>query len=169
MQHHPVRPHSQQDARDPRYAPIPPPPYSTRPSSARPDILHSSDPFLRRRVDVAEQPMHSQPYAYTTAPNYTTPSLGIHGLGEIRRDDHGQVARDRHEHIGQYGSQLPEGTLYLTHLLSPLLLVCFLHHPCVKSASTEGGCYVRETGKASTQGCSLEAIGIPSLMISVPE
>ncbi|KAI4090757.1 MAG: hypothetical protein LQ344_004537 [Seirophora lacunosa] len=108
MQHHPVRPHSQQDARDPRYAPIPPPPYSTRPSSARPDILHSSDPFLRRRVDVAEQPMHSQPYAYTTAPNYTTPSLGIHGLGEIRRDDHGQVARDRHEHIGQYGSQLPE-------------------------------------------------------------
>ncbi|KAI4119495.1 MAG: hypothetical protein LQ345_000650 [Seirophora villosa] len=108
MQHHPVRPHSQQDARDPRYAPIPPPPYSTRPSSARPDILHSSDPFLRRRVDVPEQSMHSQPYAYTTAPNYTTPSLGIHGLGEIRRDDHGQVARDRHEHIGQYGSQLPE-------------------------------------------------------------
>ncbi|KAL8653631.1 MAG: hypothetical protein Q9210_001983 [Variospora velana] len=111
MQHHLVRPHSQQDARDPRYAPIPPPPYSTRPSSARPDIVHSGDPFLRRRVDIAEQPMHSQPYGYTTGLNYTTSSLGSQGLGEIRRDDYGQVSRDRHEHTGLYGSQLSEAPL----------------------------------------------------------
>ncbi|KAI4149965.1 MAG: hypothetical protein LQ341_001202 [Variospora aurantia] len=107
-QHHPVRPHSQQDARNPRYAPIPPPPYSTRPSSARPDIVHSGDPFLRRRVDIAEQPMHPQRYGYPTGPNYTTSSLGTQGLGEIRRDDYGQLSRDRHEHTGQYGSQLSE-------------------------------------------------------------
>ncbi|KAL9015574.1 MAG: hypothetical protein Q9185_007038 [Variospora sp. 1 TL-2023] len=107
-QHHPARPHSQQDARDPRYAPIPPPPYSTRPSSARPDIVHRGDPFLRRRVDIGEQPMHPQPYGYTIGSNYTTSSLGTQALGEIRRDDYGQVSRDRHDHTGQYGSRLSE-------------------------------------------------------------
>ncbi|KAL8700218.1 MAG: hypothetical protein Q9201_005566 [Fulgogasparrea decipioides] len=107
------RPHAQQDIQDPRYAPIPPPPFSARPSSAQPNILHSGDPFLQRRVEPtdphhnAAQPQH---YGVPSQANYINENLAARHE-QVRREEYGPLMRDRYERIGHYTSIGPDADL----------------------------------------------------------
>ncbi|KAL8928644.1 MAG: hypothetical protein Q9172_000859 [Xanthocarpia lactea] len=111
LQHHLSRPRSQQDLRDPRYAPIPPPPFSARPTSARPEILHSGDPFLQRRVEPSDphrNTIQSQPYRFANNASYASSSVGSHRQEQTRRGNYGPLIQDRHEHLRQYGPPLSD-------------------------------------------------------------
>ncbi|KAI4229496.1 MAG: hypothetical protein L6R36_000855 [Xanthoria steineri] len=110
-QHHLSRPHSQQDLRDPRYAPIPPPPFSARPTSARPEILHSGDPFLQRRIETSDphrNSIQSQSYGFANNSSYAAASNGLQGHEPTRRGSYGPLMQDRHDHLRQYGPGLSD-------------------------------------------------------------
>lgn len=128
-QHHVVRPHLQQDLRDPRYAPIPPSPYSARPPSARPEILHSGDPFLQRQVDVTDHQRataQARPYQYSDTPQYTISRTGLQEHGEPRRDTYGPLTREKHEQVRQYVGQMSDGRLFSLLIASRQSLCCSL-------------------------------------------
>lgn len=120
-QHPLARPQSQQDFRDLRRAPVPPPPYSARPSPARREILHHGDPFLQRRVNIADnQPntIRNPSYGYAGTSNYTNVDSALQEHG---RSGHGPQRGERQEHIRQYESQIPDGKSFSVSILFPLL------------------------------------------------
>lgn len=112
MDHSATRPHSQQELRDLRYAPIPPPPFSARPTSARPEILHNGDLFFQRRVETSDPDRNSipnQPYGYMNNRNYASPSTGLQAHEHTRRGGYGPLMQDRHNQLRQHGSPLSDG------------------------------------------------------------
>lgn len=105
-QHSLARPQSQQDFRDLRRAPIPPPPYSARPSPVRPEILHHGDPFLQRRVSITENrpnTIRNPSYGYSNTSNHMNVDSGPQEHG---RSGRGPQRGGGQEHIRQYEGQM---------------------------------------------------------------
>lgn len=123
------RPHAQPEILDPRYASIPPPPhppFTARPASAQPTVVHSGDPFLQRRVNTEEQ-QHtvapSRTYGQSLRANYVTESFAAQHE-RARREDYSSLLRDRHERPGQYMTRPPDSMSHLLHL--PALYIAFI-------------------------------------------
>ncbi len=118
MDHSTARPHCQQDLRDPRYAPIPPLPFSARPTSARPDILHHGDPFFQRRVETSDphrKTIQSQAYGFINNQCFASASTGLQRHEQTRGGSYGPIMQDRHDQLRQYGSPLPDGRALFLH------------------------------------------------------
>ncbi|KAL9611735.1 MAG: hypothetical protein Q9167_003621, partial [Letrouitia subvulpina] len=112
-QHPFSRPQSHQELRDPRYSsipPPPPPPYSSRSSNTRPDILHSGDPFLRRKVDLG--PSQPGPYAVPNHSSYTANGLAselVQKNEQARRNSFGSLLPHNDGQHERYRPRAAEG------------------------------------------------------------
>lgn len=133
-----ARPLSQPSARDPRQAPIPPPPYTLQAPTHRLQPSMNNDPFLPRRNERDESRQE------TPKP----PSQGSFIIGSyatsMPRDAPGTVMeiRDRpqeHNHAGSWMSRLGDGRAdRYRHIASEgkfqrtshLDSICFLFPPC---------------------------------------
>lgn len=144
------RPPSSQPSHDPRFAPIPPPPYTSQSATHRAEIPHASDPFLRRRNEHEDQrrspptnptrpytfPIHSQLNA-----NPFSDASDFANIAQPRRNSYGSAAPFDARLADRYGSRITSGTCFVSYTrvftrvlvsiyLSPtskLLLSLFMH------------------------------------------
>lgn len=141
-QHPFSRPPSHQTLRDSRFAPIPPPPYSSQQSAMPADSLHGNDPFLRRRNERDDyrtsSPLSNQTQPYTlpntpNTPNYTASPLFSPAIRDTQtsRTPYGNGRSER------YTTQRPESGTYLRgFILLCCVDGCLWFHKCFHLCGT---------------------------------
>lgn len=127
-QHPFSRPPSHPTIHESRFAPIPPPPYSSQQSSMPSDLLHGNDPFLRRRNEREREredyrtssPIsnRTQPYTLPNTPSYTASPLFPSAIRDTQpsRTPYGNGRPE------QYTTQRSESGTYLRLFKLPSLV-----------------------------------------------
>ena len=140
-QHPFSRPQTHRTNSDVRFAPIPPPPYSSQPPAPRPESLHGNDPFFRRRNERESQPIissagtHPQSYVAPNAAPYNSSTLPRFSAMAVK-DNSGQrgsqevTLSSSQERDGRHSSRTLEGMHFWTLSLQRLAF-SFLSLSCV--------------------------------------
>ena len=117
---------------DPRYAPIPPPPYSAHSTVIRHDLLPHNDPFLPRRHKVDAQTglaEQTKPYKYNPIPVFPAKPFAashIQSSNDIqpRRDSYGSVGTPANGRTDGYGQAVGDSKSPWTHKSSEVNRSC---------------------------------------------
>lgn len=138
-----ARPLSQSSARDPRQAPIPPPPYTLQAPAHRLQPSLNNDPFLPRRSerdDTRQEPPRPLSQAPFALGSYPATSLSREGSGttmEIRdRPQENSHSAPWMQRIGdgradRYRHHVLEGKLYLSYRADKLYFYVYsMPHDC---------------------------------------